>query len=349
MIAGLRYRARRASYRVAWSTLEKCTPTPEIKTLFERSSNGKNLGYVKRVQGLSMIEPTFGYVLAPSGFPIEDSLSFNYPQAPTPFQLGLPSPKMPAPLHFRSRTHTYDTVVSFRHHHEMNYFHFLIDVLGELELLDASGLAGNLSIVIGGRVAKTRFGSEILKMGDLASRNWIFQDDECIWAENIVFLQTFQQSRLRADHLLDLMKVPIPTDNDGDRLYLARPPGCRRSIVNDAEVAELLDKYGFREIVTDDLPLQEQIRLFQRARYVVGAHGAGLTNVIFRRGAPLALLELHAYSFLLDCYGRLCSEYGYFHDRIPCASEDSPSWGESRLWVDPSQLELKIRRLLADG
>jgi hypothetical protein len=326
--------------------LERCTSAPDIETLFERTSNGKNLGYVKRVPGLSLIEHARGYVLTPSGYPIEESLSFNNPQAPYPFRIGLPSLKSLARSQFEPRTRTYDTVVSFRHHHETNYYHFLLDVLGALELLDASGHAHNAPLVIGGTVARTRFGSEILNTGGLASRNWILQDNDNIWAENILFLRTYQQNKTRADHLLDLMGVPVPSSHAGDRLYLARPPGCRRSISNGAEVSRLLKKYGFREVVPDDLSIQEQIQLFQHARYVVGVHGAGLTNIIYRRGAPLALLELHAYSFVLDMYDKLCCEYGYYYDRLPCVGEVGSGWGEAALLVDLPQLELKVRELL---
>jgi hypothetical protein len=332
MIAGLRHRARRISCRTAWAVLEKCTSPPAIETFFERSYNGRNVGYVKAVRGLCLIDPA-GYVRDPA--------------APGPFEIGLPSPK--PWMHRKQHAHTYDTIVSFRHYHEDNYYHFLIDILGELELLDASGL-GDLPIVIGGLGARTRFGSDVLKMGSLASRNWILQGDEYIWAENIVYLRSWQQTRIRADHLLDLMNVPIPPDHGGDRLYLARPPEVGRSILNTAEVAGVLKKHGFKEVITDDLPVEEQIRLFQRARYVVGAHGAGLTNLIYRRGAPLALLELHGHTWLGRNFGDLCREYGYYHERLPCVVEgDTTPWRLSRFWVDIPQLDRRIRRLLARG
>jgi Glycosyltransferase 61 len=348
MIAELISQLRRMGYRAAWTALERCTTSPDIETVFQRGANGRSLDYVKKVRGLSHVEPTLGYVLTPSGLPIEDSLCFNHPRAPYPFQIGVLAPTMPSRSNSRMRCPAYDTIVSFRHHHEDNYYHFVIDVLGALELLDASGLPGDLPIVIGGPVARTRFGSEILETAALASRNWILQD-ESIWAENVVFLRTYQPSRARADHLLDLMEVPVPSDHEGERIYLSRPPGMRRSVLNNAEVAAALQKYGFREVVTDDLSIQEQIQIFQRARFIVGTHGAGLTNIIYRRGAALALLELHSYAFFLNCYGELCEEYGYRHERLPCLSETSSRWGESRLWVDTSQLELRVRGLLAES
>jgi hypothetical protein len=334
------------SCHTAWAVLERCTPAPAIETVFERSVDGKIVGRVKRVRTLSLIEPT-GYVLTPWGLPIEDSLSFNDAAAADPFQLGLPAPK--AWKHLRQRMRTYDTVVSFRHYFENNYYHFLMDMLGGLELLDASGL-GDLPIVVGAQGARTGYGSDLLKTGDLASRNWIVQDDEYLRAESVVYLQTFQQGRLRADHLLDLMNVPIPSDQDGDRLYLSRPPGVGRSILNTAEVAEVLEKYGFREVVLDDLAVQEQIRLFHGARYVVGTHGAGLTNIIYRRGAPLGVLELHGHTWLGRLYGDLCGEYGYYHDRLPCVGEaGTVPWRLSGFSVDIPQLDRSVRRMLGEA
>jgi capsular polysaccharide biosynthesis protein len=50
---------------------------------------------------------------------------------------------------------------------------------------------------------------------------------------------------------------------------------------NEAELAEALRPLGFTTFVAGQAPVIEQIRAFSRARVIVGAHGAGLTNLIF--------------------------------------------------------------------
>jgi len=75
------------------------------------------------------------------------------------------------------------------------------------------------------------------------------------------------------------------------RLFVCRrdAPG-RRRIANEEELAEALSTRGFEVVVLSELSFDEQIRRFAEARVVVGAHGAGLSNVLFA-DAP-AVVEL---------------------------------------------------------
>lgn len=58
------------------------------------------------------------------------------------------------------------------------------------------------------------------------------------------------------------------------------------------EIKELVTKFGFEVVDSSQLSLEQQISLFSESSDIIGIHGAGLTNVIFRYGHPLRLLEI---------------------------------------------------------
>ena len=76
------------------------------------------------------------------------------------------------------------------------------------------------------------------------------------------------------------------------RFFIARPHNER--LEDRAGVAALdacLTRYDFAKVRLEQLPLEEQIRLFRNATHVVGAHGAGLGNIVFA-GPGLRVLEI---------------------------------------------------------
>jgi hypothetical protein len=66
-----------------------------------------------------------------------------------------------------------------------------------------------------------------------------------------------------------------------DLLFVSRRDSNLRVMHNEAELEEALRPLGFTTFVVGDAPVTEQIRAFSGARVIVGAHGAGLTNLIF--------------------------------------------------------------------
>lgn len=65
------------------------------------------------------------------------------------------------------------------------------------------------------------------------------------------------------------------------KLYLTRGDAPSRRILNEDAVIGLLSDYGFETVQPETLPYQEQVSLFSEAGMIVGAHGAGLTNMLF--------------------------------------------------------------------
>lgn len=65
------------------------------------------------------------------------------------------------------------------------------------------------------------------------------------------------------------------------RLYISRRKAALRRIVNESEIIPVLEAHGFETVLCEDLSLAEQIGLFAKTTAVIGAHGAGLTNLIY--------------------------------------------------------------------
>ena len=52
-------------------------------------------------------------------------------------------------------------------------------------------------------------------------------------------------------------------------------------LVNNLEIIEYLKKKRFLIIKLAELSFNEQIKIFNEAKIIIGSHGAGLTNLIF--------------------------------------------------------------------
>lgn len=66
-----------------------------------------------------------------------------------------------------------------------------------------------------------------------------------------------------------------------DRIYICRKNATQRKIINEEEVISVMKKFNFNIICPENYTFFEQVSIFCKTRYVVGIHGAGLTNMLF--------------------------------------------------------------------
>ena len=73
-------------------------------------------------------------------------------------------------------------------------------------------------------------------------------------------------------------------------------------------------------MVPEDLTIERQIELFFNAECVVGAHGAGMTNILF--GRDLKVVEIFPCSFRVPHYHFLAGSIGHTYRWIPGESDE---------------------------
>jgi capsular polysaccharide biosynthesis protein len=198
-------------------------------------------------------------------------------------------------------------------HRWMGYYHWIIDILPKICLLqrqfgpDLDGL--KICYPSSGSV----FEQESLKLLGVPStavhctrKHGAVNADE-IWCNQLPGWQKIHpMAKLVQERLL-----PFKTAGSAKRIYLSRRG--RRRCLNEYEVEVLLKKHGFLVVEDNSRSLSEQIGLFYDADYIIAPHGAALTNLLWcRPGAHV--LEFFNASYQADYYRHL-SEYGGLHYR----------------------------------
>jgi capsular polysaccharide biosynthesis protein len=97
--------------------------------------------------------------------------------------------------------------------------------------------------------------------------------------------------RFARDHLLKAL--PPVSETTSRRIFLLRGETKTRQVSGEAELAHKLEQIGFRTLVGKWSNLAEQITAFRDADIIVGAHGAGLANILWSK-PEATLIELFA-------------------------------------------------------
>ncbi|MEA5540470.1 glycosyltransferase family 61 protein [Limnoraphis robusta Tam1] len=75
----------------------------------------------------------------------------------------------------------------------------------------------------------------------------------------------------------DLATVENPTE----RIYISRAHAKHRRVLNEDEIIQYLNNYGFKVVFLEKMSFREQVKLFTQAEVIVAPHGAGLATTLF--------------------------------------------------------------------
>ena len=182
--------------------------------------------------------------------------------------------------------------------HDFNYFHWMVECLPKLLLVDSNPELRDIPILIPHQLHSNLeaaldkcnvFNHEIIKI----SMGIPYHIDELIYPSALSRILDRYEGELAFDSDIVLsnkwiLKVrEIMTDSSTPsvtkpwrRLFLTRRKGTR-SVADIDEIERAMLNYNFEIIELEDVSLDFQIQLFSQASFIVSPSGAALTNMMF--------------------------------------------------------------------
>ena len=259
-----------------------------------------------------IIEPRVGWALTDNNKLIYPSLGFSRVE-----YLLKPFLKV-----LRMRTQQleeYEELISLRDTGEENYYHFYNDVLAKLFFLEEKlDLDSTIPILVSAKLYRKSVFQYFLQHPYLRDRKWVIQDRQYIRSHKTYFCKPLTHTAHYYERICALVQLPDLVSVGPERhIFITRSPKRLRFIENSVAVEQACCELGFEVVDFDELSLSEQIRLMSRARYVIGIHGAGLANMLFRGGQPMGLLEIYPPGYYYPFhYVLMATQLGYSYDGL---------------------------------
>jgi len=321
-----------------------------IKKSFEACNKFVQIEYISKLPFKTLIEPEYGWIIKDFNHIFIDSLSYGTTNIAPSFK-NLIKTK----FFERENIKKVELVISLRDTGEDSYFHFYNDILNKIVLLNEFNVDKNIPLVISKKLYQKHFFKDIVKRCSLKDRKWLIQDNFYLESKEVIYCKTLPHDKDHYYKLLNLLNIPYPNLNTNKRIFLTRNPLRGRYIENIDEIIEIVKNYNFEIVDTENMSIDEQINLFSNCRSVIGLHGAGLTNIIFRRGAPLSLLEIFPPEHIPPHYYWLALIFNYKYDGIVGSyknlKQDNKNFISQKkpYYLDPDIFVSKLEKLEKEG
>ena len=196
------------------------------------------------------------------------------------------------------------------HRGDGNYYHFLMDVLTKVGVLEQapSVPAPDVWYV----PAQARFQRELLELFGIGAAQRIDATEQPhVQADMLVVpgppAMTEKNPPWAVEFLRGRLLPQVDTSGPRRNVYITRGPSANnRSIVNEPALLDVLAAHDFVHVDPGALSVVDQIRTFATANVIVAPHGAALANIIFAPPGS-TLVELFPAGCLLPDYWRLAS------------------------------------------
>ncbi len=168
-----------------------------------------------------------------------------------------------------------------------NYYHWMTEILPRLYmLLNVKKEIPFDQIYLS--YSNTPYQKETLALLGITQDNIIrAHATDHILPSKLIFPSQVAVSCLSPEWVINFLKYlclkNYSLKNGKRRIFISRKKAELRKILNEDDITTFLDTYGFETILLENLSVVEQAQLFYESEWIIGIHGAGLTNLVFTR------------------------------------------------------------------
>lgn len=202
------------------------------------------------------------------------------------------------------------------------YFHWMFDMITRLHLLTQKGFnLENIDKFVVNSYQKpyeietlTRLGIPPSKI--IESSTFPYIQAKTLLVPSISVQWPFMLSQWGCDFLKKsfLPEGARALSDLPQRIYISRENAFHRRVLNEGQIINLLEKYGFKSVTLENLSVSEQAAYLGAAKVIVAPHGGGLTNLVFCQPGT-KILELFPPSYIPSFYwiiSNLCQLEHYY-------------------------------------
>lgn len=227
------------------------------------------------------------------------------------------------------------------------FWHWMTEYLPKVLVAEAAGFTGDYLIP-----QRSGFIGESLEMLGVSDSRLIEYDRTItrLGSLAVIDIRDFPLCSSLVSALRTRMLEAVTGDDPSlpsERIYIARKnPERPRRIVNERQFMEVLERFEFRRVYMEELPLSEQVKIASLARVLVGPHGAGLVHALFMPRESL-VVECFSPNYILTGHVLMFGLLGHRYYSI--VGLNGPLWRYKAgmdVEVDMTLFEATLRREL---
>lgn len=281
----------------------------------------------------AVLEPDFGWAII-NPFRI---FKYSFPYTTDPWDAKKRRPKTVDYLSNNKNSYIIPEAISIKFGWQ-NYYHFFIDCLTQLALLDKYDPQGKIPIIVPQHFRGIRFVQDYLNVSQSVKREIIVHNvGEYIKVKKLHIIKDFLLSD-NINHIVQSISNQ-PIEYKPRKIFITRSTKAGRTLLNSKDVLIVLKEFGYECIDCSEHSLQSQIQLFASASHVIGIHGAGLTNILFRIGKPLIVLEIFPSDTMRpEHYKNISKKYSFNYNELVGSHTDE----NNNFRLDVNKLRSKL-------
>ncbi|MDO6460989.1 glycosyltransferase family 61 protein [Granulosicoccaceae sp. 1_MG-2023] len=186
------------------------------------------------------------------------------------------------------------------------YYHWMVDVLPRLEVIKRAGYDWDSVDHFLVRDFDLGFQKATLEvLGIPASKIVCTKDSPAYTADELLHVELRNFVGMRMHRFVPeflrscFLKSEDIQERPQRKIFITRPKGVNRAVLNEQELLSLLTDHGFQEVTMEGYSLFEQAALFASADVIVTTHGGALTNLVYCRPGTkvIELFGEHVFSY----------------------------------------------------